>query len=139
MPRPYRAASRDHDRLPTQSHNPPNLQVVQGGVCLQGRDEFRELIHGEIDYAGFSGGRKSVLPGIAAEKTIEFNHRPEMLLAPAARPGQMDGNPIHLDMMEAADLLKIHFMVNLVLNQGGETVGISQVIRTRPILPRSGS
>jgi nickel-dependent lactate racemase len=76
------------------------------------------------EFAGFSGGRKSVLPGIAGEKTIEFNHRPEMLLAPTARPGQMDGNPIHLDMMEAADLLKIHFMVNLVLNQGGETVGI---------------
>jgi lactate racemase len=76
------------------------------------------------EFAGFSGGRKSVLPGIAGEKTIECNHRPEMLLAPAARPGHLDGNPIHLDMMEAADLLKIQFMVNLVLNQGGETVGI---------------
>jgi nickel-dependent lactate racemase len=76
------------------------------------------------EFAGFSGGRKSVLPGIAGEKTIEFNHRPEMLLAPAARPGQLEGNPIHLDMMEAADLLKIHFMVNLVLNHGGDTVGI---------------
>ena len=76
------------------------------------------------EFAGFSGGRKSVLPGIAGEKSIEVNHRPEMLLAPAARPGQLDGNPIHLDMMEAANLLKIHFMVNLVLNQGGETVGV---------------
>jgi nickel-dependent lactate racemase len=76
------------------------------------------------EFAGFSGGRKSILPGIAGEKTIEFNHRPEMLLSLAARPGQLDGNPIHLDMMEAADLLKIQFMVNLVLNQAGETVGI---------------
>ena len=59
------------------------------------------------EFAGFSGGRKSVLPGIAGEKTIEFNHRPEMLISPAARPGQLEGNPIHLDMMEAAGMLKI--------------------------------
>ena len=76
------------------------------------------------EFAGFSGGRKSVLPGIAGEKTIEFNHRPEMLISPAARPGQLEGNPIHLDMLEAAGMLKIRFMVNLVVNQTGETIGI---------------
>ena len=76
------------------------------------------------EFAGFSGGRKSVLPGIAGEKTIEFNHRPEMLISPAARPGQLEGNPIHLDMVEAAGMLKIRFMVNLVVNQVGETIGI---------------
>ncbi|MFH1741720.1 MAG: lactate racemase domain-containing protein, partial [bacterium] len=51
------------------------------------------------EFAGFSGGRKSVLPGIAGEKTIEFNHRPELLMSPLARPGQLEGNPIHLDML----------------------------------------
>jgi len=76
------------------------------------------------EFAGFSGGRKSVLPGIAGEKTIEFNHRPEMLISPAARPGQLEGNPIHLDMLEAAEMLKIRFMVNLVVDQTGETIGI---------------
>lgn len=76
------------------------------------------------EFAGFSGGRKSVLPGIAGEKTIEFNHRPEMLISPAARPGQLEGNPIHLDMVEASEMLKIQFMVNLVVNQTGETIGI---------------
>lgn len=76
------------------------------------------------EFAGFSGGRKSVLPGIAGERTIQVNHRPEMLLSPAARPGQLDGNPIHLDMLEAAGRLEIHFMVNLVVSQAGETVGM---------------
>jgi lactate racemase len=76
------------------------------------------------EFAGFSGGRKAVLPGIASERAIAFNHRPEMLLSPAARPGQLEGNPIHLDMVEAAGLLKIQFMVNLVVNQAGETVGV---------------
>ncbi len=76
------------------------------------------------EFAGFSGGRKSVLPGIASERTIEINHRPEMLMSPEARPGQLVKNPIHLDMVEAAGLLKIHFTVNLALNQAGQTIGI---------------
>jgi nickel-dependent lactate racemase len=76
------------------------------------------------EFAGFSGGRKSVLPGIASERTIAINHSPEMLMSPEARPGQLEENPIHLDMIEAAGMLKIHFTVNLVLNQAGETVGI---------------
>jgi nickel-dependent lactate racemase len=76
------------------------------------------------EFAGFSGGRKSVLPGIASERTIEANHRPEMLMAPEARPGQLLENPIHLDMIEASGMLKIHFTVNLVLNQAGDTIGI---------------
>jgi len=76
------------------------------------------------EFAGFSGGRKSVLPGIASERTIEVNHRPEMLMSPEARPGQLLKNPIHLDMIEASGMLKIHFTVNLVLNQAGETIGI---------------
>jgi nickel-dependent lactate racemase len=76
------------------------------------------------EFAGFSGGRKSVLPGIASERTIAINHSPEMLMSPEARPGQLEENPIHLDMIEAAGMLKIHFTVDLVLNQAGETVGI---------------
>lgn len=76
------------------------------------------------EFAGFSGGRKSVLPGIASERTIEVNHCPEMLMSPEARPGNLSKNPIHLDMIEAAGMLKIHFTVNLVLNQAGDTIGI---------------
>jgi nickel-dependent lactate racemase len=76
------------------------------------------------EFAGFSGGRKSVLPGIASERTIEINHRPDMLMSPEARPGELSKNPIHLDMVEAAGMLKIHFTVNLVVNQAGETIGV---------------
>ncbi len=76
------------------------------------------------EFAGFSGGRKSVLPGIASERTIEINHRPEMLMVPEARPGQLEGNPIHMDMMEAAGMLEIRFSVSLVLNQAGGTIGV---------------
>ncbi len=76
------------------------------------------------EFAGFSGGRKSVLPGVASEKAIQSNHCPEMLMSPHARPGQLEGNPIHLDMVEAAEMLQVQFSVNLVLNQSGEPIGI---------------
>lgn len=69
------------------------------------------------EYAGFSGGRKSVVPGIAAEETISVNHRPEMILDAKAAIGILAGNPIHEDMLEAAEMFGIDFGVNCVLNQ----------------------
>ena len=56
------------------------------------------------EFAGFSGGRKSVLPGISSEETIRINHRPERILDPNAAIGKIDGNPVSDDMIEAAEL-----------------------------------
>jgi nickel-dependent lactate racemase len=56
-------------------------------------------------FAGFTGGRKAFLPGIAAYKTIEANHK--LALSPAARSLALEGNPVHEDMMEALALIKI--------------------------------
>lgn len=66
------------------------------------------------EFAGFSGGRKSVLPGISAEDTIRINHSPKLLMSPSAIPGCLAGNPIHQDMLEAARLLGVHFCVNIL-------------------------
>lgn len=68
------------------------------------------------EFAGFSGGRKSVLPGISSEKTIRINHLPEMILNPMAAIGVLDGNPISSDMTEAADMFRVDFGVNCILN-----------------------
>lgn len=68
------------------------------------------------EFAGFSGGRKSVLPGIAAEETIKINHRPEMILNPMSAIGVLDGNPVNRDMTEAAEMFRIDFGVNCILN-----------------------
>lgn len=68
------------------------------------------------EFAGFSGGRKSVLPGIASEKTIKHNHRPEMIMNPNASIGALKDNPINLDMIEAAELFRIDFGINCILN-----------------------
>lgn len=68
------------------------------------------------EFAGFSGGRKSVLPGISSEKTIKVNHRPEMVLDTRSAIGKLEGNPINIDMIETAERFRIDFGVNCVLN-----------------------
>ena len=67
-------------------------------------------------FAGFSGGRKSVLPGIAARETVLANHCSEFIDHPCARTGILEGNPIHADMLWAAKQAKLRYVVNVVLN-----------------------
>lgn len=76
------------------------------------------------EFAGFSGGRKSVLPGICGEKTITQNHRPEMILHGGAGIGLLEGNPVHEDMVEAAGKYRIDFGVNCVLNNELELAAV---------------
>ncbi len=65
-------------------------------------------------YAGYSGGRKSILPAISGRNTIQHNHA--FLLHPQSKTGNLDGNPVHLDMQEAAHMANVDFTLNVVLN-----------------------
>ena len=67
-------------------------------------------------FAGFSGGRKSVLPGIAARETVLANHCSEFIRSPHARTGNLEGNPIHRDMLFAAERVNLAFIVNVVID-----------------------
>ncbi len=67
-------------------------------------------------FAGFSGGRKSVLPGIASKKTVLWNHNAKFIAHPAARAGSLEENPIHKDMIYAAGQAKLAFILNVVIN-----------------------
>ena len=67
-------------------------------------------------FAGFSGGRKSVLPGVAGRKTVLANHCSEFIDHPRARTGILDGNPIHEDMLWAAKTAKLAYVVNVILD-----------------------
>ena len=71
--------------------------------------------------AGFGGGRKSILPGVSGEATIRQNHAlsldPDALRSnPLIGNGRTEDNPLNLDMLEAAGMMKKLFMVNLVMN-----------------------
>jgi len=82
-----------------------------------------KILTGDIGfhyYAGYGGGRKSVLPGVSGEETIKHNHA--MLLHPNAKTGVLDGNPVHEDMVEAARLAKVDFILNVVINSEKEVV-----------------
>jgi lactate racemase len=81
------------------------------------------ILLGDVNYhyyAGYGGGRKSVLPAISCGETIQHNHA--MLVNPNARTGILEGNPIHIDMTEAARIAKVDFIVNVVENKKGEIV-----------------
>lgn len=67
-------------------------------------------------FAGFSGGRKSVLPGIAGYRTVLANHCAAFIDSPLARTGILVGNPIHRDMLWAARQAGLRFIVNVVIN-----------------------
>ncbi len=66
-------------------------------------------------FAGFSGGRKSVLPGIASRTTVLANHCARFIAHESARTGVINGNPIHTDMLFAARRADLRFIVNVVL------------------------
>ncbi|MGD1820191.1 MAG: nickel-dependent lactate racemase [Pleomorphochaeta sp.] len=68
-------------------------------------------------FAGFSGGRKSILPGISSATCVNINHSAPQMAAPTSTTGVLDGNPIHEDMASAAKLSKIAFILNVLLDE----------------------
>jgi nickel-dependent lactate racemase len=84
-----------------------DVKILTGDICFH-------------YYAGYGGGRKSVLPAVSGEETIKHNHA--MLLHPNARTGVLEGNPVHEDMVETAKIAKVNFILNVVTNSKGEVV-----------------
>ena len=73
-------------------------------------------------FAGFSGGRKSILPGVCDKTTVLGNHCGEFIASPYARTGILEGNPLHIDMVAAAEMAKLAFIVNVVIDDEKKTV-----------------
>ena len=73
-------------------------------------------------FAGFSGGRKSVLPGVCDKTTVLGNHCGEFIASPYARTGILEDNPLHTDMVAAAKMAKLAFIVNVVIDEEKKTV-----------------
>lgn len=104
-------------------------QLPSGGDCIINRVAAEAdllLAEGFIEshfFAGFSGGRKAVLPGIASYKTIMANHSGEFINSDRARTGNLHHNPIHKDMVYAARTAKLAFIVNVVLDGDKKIIG----------------
>jgi len=98
-----------------------------GRLRLNRLVDWADLIVGEgfIEphfFAGFSGGRKSILPGIAAAETVVSNHCAALIAHPKARTGILQGNPIHADMLFAAEAAKLGFILNVALDHKKQIV-----------------
>lgn len=80
-------------------------------------------------FAGYGGGRKAVVPGVAGVETIARNHAMNLSpdddrLDPAVKIGALGGNPVAEDMLEATRFLPVALLVNTVLNRDGEIAGL---------------
>ncbi len=108
------------------SSDPSQLKAIgtlpSGGALIVNRRAVETdllVAEGFIEphfFAGFSGGRKSVLPGVASRETVLANHCSEFIMSPYARTGILEGNPIHRDMLFAAKAAKLAFIVNVVID-----------------------
>lgn len=120
--------------LKVYNHNPyENLKII--GKTSRGTplnlnrflvDSDLKVLIGSViphPYAGFGGGAKLVLPGLAGIDVIERNHKPAYGSL-SGTIGRVEGNDRRAEMEEAADLVGIDFAVNAISNSEGKTAGI---------------
>jgi nickel-dependent lactate racemase len=100
-----------------------DLGVTAGGVPVQVHraavDADLLIATGIVEphqYAGYSGGRKTLAVGAAGEALIAHTHGPAFVDHPGTRLGQIDGNPFHEAITEAAQRTGLRFILNVVLD-----------------------
>ena len=77
----------------------------------------RRICLGNIEYhyfAGYSGGAKAIMPGVSTRAAIQANH--SAMVLPEARAGRLEGNPVREDIEEAASMVGVDFILNVVLD-----------------------
>lgn len=116
------------------NHNADSSDLDYWGKLKSGNELWVNPIVPEVDFiittgvivphyfAGFSGGRKSILPGICGRKTIEANHA--RMVYPDSRAGNLKGNPVHEEMQEAAEKVGVDFNINVVTDENQQIVEI---------------
>ncbi|MBN2251373.1 MAG: nickel-dependent lactate racemase [Candidatus Altiarchaeota archaeon] len=80
-----------------------------------------KILTGDVEihyFAGYGGGRKSILPGIVKYETIQDNYKRNFFDA-GSRPGKLDGNPMYENMTDAARLAGVDFTINAVQDEKG--------------------
>ncbi len=75
-------------------------------------------------WAGYSGGRKSILPGISSLETLQYMHGPEMVAHPGCEYGQLEGNPFHEAGLEVMRMAGADFVANVTLDTAKRVTGV---------------
>lgn len=111
-------------RFHIMNHDPKD--VLSFGVTTRGTpvEFFRPVVEADLRiglgnvefhyFAGFSGGAKAIMPGCASIQTVAHNHA--MIVQTEASTGRLEGNPLRQDIEEAAGLLPIDFLFNVVVD-----------------------
>jgi len=73
---------------------------------------------------GFSGGRKLIAPGVAAQETIKVIHSPRFMREPMATEGSIAENPLHAELLEIARMARHDFMLDVALTQERKISGV---------------
>jgi len=115
----------DHERFVV--HRCTEAELVYKGKLPSGCELYVNALADRADlivadgfiephfFAGFSGGRKSVLPGIAGRESVHENHCARLIGHERTRIGVLEGNIVHRDMLAAAKMTGLAFILNVVL------------------------
>lgn len=92
-------------------------------ICEAVAKADRRICLGNIEYhyfAGYSGGAKAIMPGVSTYSAIQSNHR--LMVKEASKAGNLDTNPVRLDIEEVEEYVPIDFILNVVLNEKKEII-----------------
>ncbi len=121
-------------RYPILVHDCEHSEVVPLGTLPSGGELRVNKIAAEADlliaegfiephfFAGFSGGRKSLFPGVTNKVSVLANHCSAFIADPAARTGILENNPIHKDMVFAAGQARLAFICNVVIDSDKKVI-----------------
>ncbi|GHU05276.1 hypothetical protein FACS1894158_07590 [Betaproteobacteria bacterium] len=122
------------DRYPIVIHDGEQSPVTRLGVLPSGAELKVNKIAVDADlliaegfiephfFAGFSGGRKSVFPGVTTKNSVMANHCSGFIAHPRSRTGVLENNPIHEDMVDAARQARLAFIVNVVVDSDKKVI-----------------
>jgi nickel-dependent lactate racemase len=82
---------------------------------------------------GYSGGRKLIAPGLAAQETIKVLHSPNFIRDPRSAEGLIEDNPLHRELLEIARMARHDFMVDVSLGRGTPRRPIAAVFAGDPV------
>jgi nickel-dependent lactate racemase len=123
----YRVVNHDARNLASHRH----LGVTSSGTPVYVDERFvgadLHLTLGFIEphlMLGYSGGRKLVAPGLAAQETIKVLHSPKFMREPRAVEGSIEDNPLHRELLEIARMARHDFMLDVALARNRAIAGV---------------
>jgi len=123
----YRVVNHDARNLASHRH----LGSTQSGTPVYIDERFAgadmHITLGFIEphlMLGYSGGRKLIAPGLAAQETIKVLHSPKFMRDARAVEGSTEDNPLHRELLEIARMARHDFMLDVALARDRSIAGV---------------